>query len=124
MVKQGTFYVVSDVWMGQAIVIADSREAAKAHQYRQMLAQQGYDEESDQTEVLREQFRAWPARAWPHHLEFDEAFDWIGEQAAHACTCEYYWHNPQDHDASCYSALESLTTKEGDDGPTTSNEAS
>jgi hypothetical protein len=74
------FYVVSDVWMGQAMVLADSREAAETHQYRETLAQHGYDDDSDQTEVQREQFRGWPAESWPHHLEFSEAFDWIGEQ--------------------------------------------
>lgn len=75
-----TFYVVSDVWMGCAMVVAESREGAEAHQYREMLASQGYSEEDDQTEVQPEQFRAWPAAAWPHELEFAEAFDWIGEQ--------------------------------------------
>lgn len=74
------FYVVSDVWMGQSMVIADSRDTAERHQYEETLSWQGYSEEDDQTEVQREQFRAWPVATFPHHLEFAEAFDWIGEQ--------------------------------------------
>lgn len=74
------FYVVSDIWMGRSIVIADSRDAAEQHQYQETLLWQGYSEEDDQAEVNRDQFRAWPATTFPHHLEFAEAFDWIGEQ--------------------------------------------
>jgi hypothetical protein len=75
-----TFYVVSDVWMGQAMVIAATQDDAEDFQFREMLGQHGYTEESDQSAVLREQFRAWPARAWPHHLENEQAFEWIGGQ--------------------------------------------
>lgn len=77
-----TFYVVSDVWMGQAMVVADSREAAERHQYLETLTSQGYVEDDDQAEVRPEQFRAWPAETWPHELSFEEAFDWIGKQTS------------------------------------------
>lgn len=74
------FYVVSDVWMGRSMVSAETRAAAERHQYQETLAWQGYDEESDQSEVRPEQFRAWPVDTWPHELEFAEAFDWIEKQ--------------------------------------------
>lgn len=78
---QQTFYVVSDVWMGRAMHVCGSREEAERSQYLETLAQHAYDEESDQTEVRLEQFRAWPAASFPHHLGFSEAFEWIGKQS-------------------------------------------
>lgn len=74
------FYVVSDVWMGRATVIADTRAAAEAHQYRETLTAHGYDEDRDQDEVRPGQFRAWPVDTWPHELEFEQAFHWIGRR--------------------------------------------
>jgi len=74
------FYVVSDVFMGRAWIICDTAEEAERFQYLEILHQNGYDESSDQGEVLPEHFRAWPRKAWPHHLCFEEAFDWIGLQ--------------------------------------------
>jgi len=74
------FYVVSNVFMGRGWFLCDTAERASRYQYLEILHDYGYTESSDQGEVLPEQFRAWPVRTWPHHLSFEEAFDWIGAQ--------------------------------------------
>ena len=73
------FYVVSNVYMGRAWHICGTAEEAAHNQYLETLHEQGYDEDSDQSEVTPEQFRACPIEIWPHHLSFEEAFDWIGQ---------------------------------------------
>lgn len=72
------FYVVSDVWMGRTLHHCPTAQQAARNQYLEVLQDHGYDEESDQSEILPEQFRAWPVASFPEHLEFEEAFDWIG----------------------------------------------
>ncbi len=69
-----SFYVVSDTWMGRAHVLAANATDAAQHVYEQRLAQEGYEAGDDQTEVLREQFRAGPIETFPEHLSFSEAF--------------------------------------------------
>lgn len=77
-----SFYVVSDTWMGRALHVCATREEAAHNQYLETLTQHGYNEDSDQSEVRPEQFRAWPAETFPHELSFEEAFEWIGKQTS------------------------------------------
>ena len=74
------FYVVSNVFMGRGWHVCGTTEEAARNQYLETLHEYGYTESSDQGEVLPEHFRAWPHESWPHHLSFEEAFDWIGQQ--------------------------------------------
>jgi hypothetical protein len=80
------YFVVSDVWMGCGEVWAESAEDAARCQYNQILNCKLLEDDADEEEIYDmvrlEQFRAWPYRNWPHHLSFDEAFYWIGEQRA------------------------------------------
>lgn len=85
------FYVVSDVWMGRAEHYCETAEEAEQNQYELMRNQyqcedeeDGKDEDKWGSDVQREQFRAWPADTWPHHLSFVKAFDWIGRQTQRA----------------------------------------
>jgi len=75
------YYVVSDIWCGKAWFcgVADAAEAERL--CRNEVEQLNGDDYADEADMFSlKHFRAWPVDDWPHHLTFEEAFDWIGQQ--------------------------------------------
>jgi hypothetical protein len=71
------FGVVSDVLCGKSLHWCTTAEQAETACCEEQCAATPRDDESHFTPA---NFKAWPEIAWPHHLSFEAAFDWIKEQ--------------------------------------------